>query len=168
MLQVAYLLHGVVTCLTKETIWRGSEQISSFIPFILVDERRTEAYGLQNKVTLVNDFFLLNDCLTIKKKKKRQVEWETIVLTHCGVWSAPSPAGFAGLGESGWLPDVPEGSLQACCFSGFSGILWSLLYPRCLVPGVILLEKLREFKEYEILCPFSCPDFTFDFTEYSS
>lgn len=90
------------------------EQIPSFIPFILVDERRTEASGLQNKMTLVNDFFffLLNDCLTIKKRKKRKVEWETLTLTHCGVWSAPSPAGPAGLGVSGWLPEVPEGSLQ--------------------------------------------------------
>lgn len=92
MLQVAYLLHGVVTCLTKETIWRGSEQISNFIPFILVDERRTEAYGLQNKMTSINDFFfLLNGCLTIKKRKKRKVEWETIILTHVAPGVRPLP-----------------------------------------------------------------------------
>lgn len=36
-------------------------------------------------------FFKLNDCLTVKKRKKRKVEWETIVLTHVAPGVRPLP-----------------------------------------------------------------------------
>lgn len=57
--------------------------------------------------------FLIKWLLNDQKKKEKKGRMGDNHSDSCGAWSAPSPAGFAGLGVSGWLPEVPEGSLQA-------------------------------------------------------